>query len=154
MKWSAPLVTGSIGTRTGALQLWPPDELLRTMSLPLHFARKRQSSQATYALPEASISALGSGLVRNPPAFGWNWMVETSTPLLHEAPPLVERKASIFPLRLSKGTITVPSGPTTGCPPRPLSLPAVEIGTLQFLPPSAEVLMYSRSPSPKLSNSV
>ena len=58
-------------------------------------------------------------------------MLDTDTPLVQEAPPLVEVKASILPLRLSNGTTTVPFGWTTGCPPRPLSFPAVEIGTLQ-----------------------
>ena len=67
-------------------------------------------------------------------------------PCVHEAPPSVEVNASILPLRLSNGTITVPFGWTTGCPPRPLSFPAVEIGTLQVRPPSVEVLISSRSP--------
>jgi hypothetical protein len=37
-------------------------------------------------------------------------MLDTETPLVQDWPPLVEVKASILPLRLSNGTITVPFG--------------------------------------------
>ena len=47
MKWSTLLVTGSIGTRAGSVQLTPSDDFENTMSLAVHFFRKRQSSQAT-----------------------------------------------------------------------------------------------------------
>jgi hypothetical protein len=47
MKWSSPLVTGSIGTRVTGDQVIPSEELEKTMSFELHLARKRQSSQAT-----------------------------------------------------------------------------------------------------------
>ena len=114
MKWSTPLPTPSIGTRRTALQCTPSLELPRTMSFAAHFGSKRQSSHATYTLPSASISALGSGLVRRPPEFGWNLIFETENSFDQVAPPSVERKAPILPLRLSKGTITVPSGWTTG----------------------------------------
>jgi len=41
-------------------------------------------------------------------------------------PPSIERKERICPFELRYGMITVPLGPTTGCPPRPAapSLPA------------------------------
>jgi hypothetical protein len=154
MNWSAPLVTSSIGTRAASVQLTPSDERLNTMSFELHLLRNRQSSQATNAVPSAAISALGRGLVRRLPATPWKRMLPTVTALVHEAPPLVERKASIFPFSASKGTMTVPSGCTTGWPPRPLSWPAVSMGVLQVRPPSVEVPISTRSPSPKLSNSV
>ena len=88
------------------------------------------------------------------PAFGWKLIFETENSCDHVAPPSVERNAPILPLRLSNGTITVPSGCTTGWPPSPFGFPAGDTGTCQVLPPSEDVLMYSRSPWPKLSNSV
>ena len=81
-------------------------------------------------------------------------MRATLKPRLHEAPPLSEWKAVIVPFRLSKGTITRPFGCTSGWPPRPLSFPSVRIGVLQVSPPSVDVDISSRSPSPKLSSSV
>jgi hypothetical protein len=81
-------------------------------------------------------------------------MCDTVDALLHDEPPLPEEKLEIVPFRLSNGTITRPLGCTNGWPPRPLSLPSVRIGTLHVRPPSVEVLISSRSPSPKLSSSV
>src|SRR5499433_833841 len=153
MKWSTRLVTGSIGTRVAAVQFTPSAEVEKTMSLAEQLARKRQSSHATYTLPAPSISAVGSGLVRSPPATPLNRTLLTATPLAHDAPPSVDRNASILLFRLSNGTITVPSGWTRGWPPRPLSFTAVGIGVLQCWPPSVEVLISSRSPAPKLSSS-
>src|ERR1044072_3295126 len=100
------------------------------MSLAVQRGSKRQSSHATNTLPAASISALGSGLVRRSPELGWKLIRAICTALDHVAPPSVERNAAIVPLRLSNGTITVPSGCTTGCPPSPLALPAGETGVL------------------------
>src|SRR6478672_4070428 len=97
MKWSIPLLAGSIGIRVTSNQLWPSVEVLNTMSLAEHFARNRQSSHATYTLPAASISAVGKGLVRSPPATGWNRMLDTETPLVQDVPPSVEVNASILP---------------------------------------------------------
>src|SRR4051812_28056800 len=108
MKWSTPLATGSIGIRLTALQLMPSAELLSTMSFAAHLSSKRQSSHATYALPAASISALGSGLVRRPPEFAWKLILEIVDSRDQVAPPSVDRKAAMVPLRLSNGTITVP----------------------------------------------
>src|SRR6266516_4798875 len=140
MKWSSPLVTGSIGTREAAVQFTPSAEVEKTMSLAEQLARKRQSSHATYTLPAPSISAVGSGLVRSPPATPLKRVLLTATPLAHDAPPSVDRNASILLLRLSNGTMTVPLGWTSGWPPRPLSFPAVGIGVLQVWPPSVERL--------------
>src|SRR5919109_3041017 len=124
------------------LQLTPSAELLNTMSLAEQRGSKRQSSHATNTLPSASISALGSGLVRRPPEFGWKLIRAIGTCLDHVWPPSVDWKAAIVPLRLSNGTITVPSGCTTGCPPIPFAWPAGETGVLQVCPPSEDVLMY------------
>src|SRR3954453_11322218 len=144
MKWSTPLPTPPIGTRLTALQCAPWPEWLRTMSFAEHFGSNRQSSHATYTLPPPSISAVGSGLVRRPPEFRWKLIFETEYSLDHVAPPSVERKAPILPLRLSKGTITVPWGWTTRGTPRPFGFPFGDTGVLQMWPPSWEVLMYSR----------
>src|SRR4051812_28728602 len=149
-----PLVTGSIGTRAVSLQLLPLVEVLKTMSLDEHFVRKRQSSHATYTRPAASISALGRGPVRRSPSTPWKRMLPTATPLVQDAPPVRDVNASIFPFRLSKGTTTAPSGCTTGCPPRPLSCPAVSMGALQVSPPSCDVAISSTSPAAELSSSV
>src|SRR5437868_1354159 len=130
MKWSTPLVTSSIGTRAGALQWTPSDDLLNTMSFAAQRLRKRQSSHATYTVPAPSTSALGSGLVRRLPATPWKRAAEMGTAFVHDAPPSFERNDEILPVVASKGTTTVPSGCTTGWPPRPLSRAAVWIGTL------------------------
>src|SRR5919198_121887 len=116
MKWSTPLPTPSIGIRLTALQCTPSDDVLRTMSFAAHPGSKRQSSHAAYALPAASISAVGSGLVRRPPEFGWKLILEIAVSLDHVAPPSLDWKAAMVPWRLSNGTITLPLGATTGWP--------------------------------------
>jgi hypothetical protein len=148
------LLAASIGIRAGADQESPSCDVEKTMSFELHLTRNRQSSQATYTVPSPPISALGSGLVRRLPATPWKRIPATLTACDQLAPPFVDTNDEIAPFRLSNGTTTVPFGWTTGCPPRPLSCPAVSIGTDQVTPPSLEVLMYSTSPCPKLSNSV
>src|SRR3954468_7088488 len=124
MKWSAPLVTASIGTRFASFQATPSDDVLNTMSFDVQFLRKRQSSHATYTLPAPSISATGSGLVLSGPAPPAKRAAEIVTALDHDAPPFVERNAASLPFRLSNGTITAPFGCTSGWAPRPLSFPA------------------------------
>src|SRR5947207_2550128 len=117
MKWSTVLVTSSIGTRVTADHLTPSVDVLNTMSLAEQLTRKRQSSHATYTFPEPSISAVGNGLVRRPPATVWNAIRETVAARLQLCPPLVERNAEIVPVVVSNGTITVPLPCTKGCPP-------------------------------------
>src|SRR3954451_21356044 len=114
MKWSAPLVTGSIGMRLTALQFTPSAELLKTMSFEVQFLRKRQSCHATNTLPAPSISAVGSGLVRRSPAAAEERIAEIVTARDQDAPPSVELNAASLPLRLSNGTTTVPLGCTSG----------------------------------------
>src|SRR5579872_3562611 len=129
VKWSAPLVTASIGTRTGAVQVFPVVEVDTMMSLPVQPLRKRQSAQDTYTLPEASISADGSTLSRSPcwmtavllmssasrPATVWWLVLATRTLEVQLLPPLVEVKARIWlELAEENGTITVPLGWTSG----------------------------------------
>ena len=46
-KWSTVLVTASIGTCTGAVQVFPSVDVLITTSFELHPARNRQSYQTT-----------------------------------------------------------------------------------------------------------
>src|SRR3954471_12231002 len=137
MKWSAPLVTGSIGMRFTALQFTPSDEFENTMSFDVQFLRKRQSCQATYALPAPSISAVGSGLVRSPPRKAEERTAEMVTARDQDPPPSVDRNAASLPLRLSNGTMTVPFGCTSGWPPRALSFPAGAAGGLPLSPPSS-----------------
>src|SRR4051795_4177215 len=154
MKWSAPLVTESIGTRLTAVQFTPSGELENTMSFEVQFLRKRQSCHAVYTLPAPSISAVGRGLVRSPPPTAADLMAEIVTAFDHDAPPSVERNAASLPFRLSNGTITVPPGCTSGCPPRPLSLPAVASGLLPVAAPATGGVQVSGGPWAELSNSM
>src|SRR5579859_1450365 len=150
-----PLLVPSIGTRLTADQEVPValSEWLMTRSLALHERRKRQSAQTTYTVPAASISAVGSGPSRKLPATVWCLMVVMVVIALQLAPPLVELSApSAVSLALSIGTITVPSGRTTGWPPMTPE-PSVA-AALQVCPPSDEVLICSRLPAPWLSHSV
>src|SRR4051812_434976 len=101
MKWSTPLVTGSIGTRLASLQLTPSDERLNTMSFDVQFLRKRQSCHATYTFPVPSISAPGSGLVRSAPPAAEERIAEIVTARDQDAPPSVDLNAASLPLRLS-----------------------------------------------------
>src|SRR4051794_16259912 len=93
MKWSTPLPTGSSGMRWTADQVTPSTEELKTMSLAVHRASKRQSSQATNTRPSPAISAVGSGLVRRSPATGWKLTFEIAISCDHVRPPSVELNA-------------------------------------------------------------
>src|SRR5271166_6628735 len=86
MKWSTVLVTASMGMPTGAVQLLPSDEVLRTMSFDEQPARKRQSCQTTYTRPAASTVADGSAMVLMLPATRWSVMVEIVTDAFHVTP--------------------------------------------------------------------
>src|SRR4051794_13080855 len=140
-----PLLVASIGTRLGADQLVPVElrEWLMTMSFVLQPRRKRQSFHTTYTVPAPSISADGKGPSRRPPATASCRMVAIVVTALQLTPPLVELKAPIaLSFALSIGTITVPSGRTTGCPP---ITPVLFVdGILQVCPPSVDVLICSR----------
>src|SRR3954451_23214737 len=88
------------------------------MSLVLQLLRKRQSFHATKTVPAPSISAEGSGPSRRLPATAWWRMVAIVVTALQVAPPLVESNApTAVSFALAIGTITVPSGRTTGWPP-------------------------------------
>src|SRR6266487_530229 len=125
------------------------------MSFALPARRKRLSCQATNTLPAPSISAVGSGPERRPPATVWERIraiVVTSDQL---APPLVERNApTAVSLALSIGTITLPFGSITGWPPRPAWRLGVVILAPQVSPPSVDVLIWIRLPWALLSHSV
>src|SRR5436305_3200623 len=112
-----PLVVLSIGTRLTADQVVPVEfsEWEITMSFALHPRRNLQSLQTMYTVPAPSISADGSGPSRRPPAAVWWRMGEFVVIAPHAAPPLVELKApTAVSFAWSIGTITVPSGRTTG----------------------------------------
>src|SRR4051794_6093197 len=144
-----PLLVPSIGTRATADQLVPAalSEWLITRSLVRHDRRKRQSAQVTYTVPAPSISADGSAPSRRLPATVWWRMVAIVVTALQLAPPLVELNAPIaVSLALAIGTITVPSGRTTGWPPiTPVLFVA---GADHVLPPSVDVLISRRLPLP------
>ena len=130
-------------------------DVLITMSLDEQPLRKRQSCQTTNTLPAPSISADGSGPVRRPPATVCLLTALMVTGVLQVEPPLVERKARIdVSVALAIGTITVPLGATTGCPPMPVAFPPVFLAAPQVRPPSVEVLILMRLPLPWSSHSV
>src|SRR2546429_4089087 len=107
------------------------------MSFDEQFVRKRQSCHATYTFPAPSISAVGSGSVRRPPATKWSEIVAIVTGLLQLTPPFVERREiSAVALPLSVGMITTPFGFTTGC--APITLTAGVLLCVQVAPPSRE----------------
>src|SRR5947208_2146543 len=79
MKWSTLLVTSSIGTRAGSVQLTPSVDVETTMSFEVQPLRKRQSSQPTQTVQFLSRSTefeTGGGML---------------TGLLHVRPSSVER---------------------------------------------------------------
>src|SRR3954451_23120271 len=155
MKWSIPVLVESIGTRVTDDQLVPValSEWLSTMSLVLQERRKRQSVHATYAVPAPSISADGSGPSRKLPATPWWRMVAIVVTALQLAPPLVELNAPIaVSFAFAIGTMTVPSGRTTGCPP--ITPVLLVDGAAHVTPPSVDVLISRRLPAPWSSHCV
>src|SRR3990172_3032255 len=110
MKWSTPLVMPSTGTREGSVQVSPPSlEVVITMSLDEHPTRKRQSAQATYMLPLASVSAVGSAGARMPVGLWYDTVETATTVVLNVLPPSVERTAPMLPSAAPMMT-RVPSG--------------------------------------------
>src|SRR3954468_9910322 len=150
-----PLLVPSIGTRLTPDQLVPAllSEWLSTMSFALQARRKRQSAHATYTVPLPSISADGSGPSRRLPATLWWRIVAIVVTALQLVPPLVELNAPLScSFAWAVGTITVPWGPTTGCPPiTPLLLVA---GADHVWPPLVDRLIWRRFPAPWSSHSV
>src|SRR5581483_1495568 len=111
------------------------------MSFALQPLRKRQSFQATNTLPRLSISAEGSGSARMLPATPWSVCDATATDAFQLVPPFVEVKY-LTPLKSAVyGTTTVPFFLTTGCPPSPCALSAVDFFAPQVRPPSVEVFI-------------
>src|SRR3954470_7287488 len=155
MKWSTLLLVPSIGTRLMADQLVPVafSEWLSTMSFVLHDLRKRQSVHATNTVPPASISADGSGPSRRLPATVWWRIVATVVTALQDTPPFVELNAPMaVSLALAIGTMTVPSGRTTGW--RPITPVLLVFAAPHVTPPSEDVLISSRLPAPWSSHCV
>src|SRR2546421_2211495 len=94
MKLSAPLPTGSIGMRFGAVQ-WTPsaEELSRRSLVPigaLQRASNRQSDQTTYTLPDLSISAEGRSGERIPPGLPSLSICEIKAGWVQVLPPSVD----------------------------------------------------------------
>src|SRR4051794_12151538 len=155
MKWSMPLLVASIGTRATDDQLVPAalSEWLSTMSLVRQERRKRQPATAPWPVPRPSISADGNGPSRRLPATVWWRIVATVVTALQLAPPLVELNAPIaVSFALAIGTMTVPSGRTTGWPPiTPVLLVA---GADHVCPPLEDLLISRRLPAPWSSHCV
>src|SRR5579885_3170563 len=112
-----------MGIRVTALHVTPSLDVLYTRSLVEQLERKRQSSQTTHTVPAPSTAAEGSGPLRIPPASAWNWILETVIGALQLAPPSEELNEAIT--LVSIGTMTVPFGCTSGCPPMPTAMLAV-----------------------------
>src|SRR5438128_8808311 len=107
-----------MGIRAGSVHTSPSVDVLMTRSFDLQPRRNRQSDHTTYTLPAASISAVGSGPLRKPPAVLWSRIRAIVIGPVHDAPPFVDLKArTAFSNALSIGITTVPSGCTTGWPP-------------------------------------
>src|SRR5262245_14166578 len=153
MKWSTVLLVGSIGIRALGVHAMPSVEVDMTMSLELQPVRKLQSCQTTKTLPWPSTSAEGRGDVRRLPATPCSLTLAIATEACQVAPPSIERNERML-APPSYGTITLPFGCTTGCPPRPVSRPPVGVAGPQVRPPSVDVLMNISPPIPKSSHSV
>src|SRR6187549_2844265 len=142
MKWSMPLLVASMGTRDTADQAVPValTECAMTMSFVLQPLRNRQSVQETYTVPAPSISAEGSGPSRSLPATLWCFTVAIVVTALQVTPPSVELNAPMaVSFAFAVGTITVPSGRTTGWPPMTPEL--LVLAALHVTPPSVETLI-------------
>src|SRR5579862_3971041 len=139
------LVVASMGMRVTALQVFPSEELLMTMSLEAHPVRKRQSDQTTKTLPAPSMLADGRLGLRSPAATKWLWMLAIALLLPQLTPPLEELNTSMPPP--SNGTMTVPFGCTTGSPPSPPAWSDDARPGPQVSPPSLETLIRT-SPVP------
>src|SRR5581483_9174019 len=125
------------------------------MSFELQPERKRQSCQKTKIRPFLSISADGSGSVRRLPATLWSVTVAIVCVALQLAPPSDDVNSWIaLTDALAIGTTTVPFGRTSGWPPRPVPLFAVVRDEPQVSPPSVEVFISIRLPTPLSSHSV
>ena len=155
MKWSTPLPTASIGIRLTALQSTPSVELAEDDVVGRALRLEAAVLPGDVRVPAPSISALGSGLVRKSPATGWKLILETRTSFDQVAPPSCERNAAIVPVEALERHDDRPVGLHDRLAAQPLGrCPRARPATLHVRPPSDDVLMYSRSPSPKLSNSV
>src|SRR5271166_7049264 len=108
MKWSTPLLIGSMGTRTTELQWMPSLELLYTMSFAAQPDSKRQSGQETKTLPAPSTAVEGRPGLRRPPASPWLGALAMLTARAQVWPPLVDMKADIPPLKSANPTTTLP----------------------------------------------
>src|ERR1043166_9439852 len=95
----------------------------------------------------------GSGPERRFPATVWSLIFTTRRVLPQESPPSVDRNERIDDSDASAiGTTTVPFGWTSGCPPSPVPLFAVFFAAPHVRPPSDDVTILIRLPSPKSSN--
>src|SRR6266702_696550 len=142
----------SIGTRAGALHVFPSDEMLVTMSFELQPARNRQSYQLTYTLPAASTSADGTSSPRRFPAGACCWSEAIVNGPLNVAPPSWDVKDSAAEIGfVSATTTTSPLGCGTALLPITLADGTPATG-VQVNPPSTEVAIFSGAPRPKSSH--
>ena len=159
MRKSAPLPTGAVGMRLGTVQLTPSAEEIITRSLvpmgALQADSNRQSFQTTYTRPDLSISAVGRGPERILPGSPSKRICAASTALLQVAPPSVDlMDRTAVSKQSSMGTMTVPLGCTSGCPPMTQVWSGVVFAAPHVNPPLVEVLNWTRLMLHALSNSV
>src|SRR5262245_6325565 len=138
--------------RTTEVQDVPFVEVLITMSFALQPERNRQSCHTTYTVPPASTSAEGRGGLRSDPATPCRLIEETLDGPVKLAPPFVDTNAWTDPSNPSSiGTITVPFGCASGCPPM-TELPGTD-ELVHVSPPSVDRLILNVLPVPLSSHS-
>src|SRR4029453_3988652 len=109
MKWSTVLFGGSIGMRTGEVQVVPLVEVLMTMSFEEQPARKRQSGQTTESFPGRAAPVEGRYVgVRTPPATPCVMRLAMGVVRVQDCPPLSEPNMKSDPPS-EAGTPTMPS---------------------------------------------
>ena len=154
MKWSTPLVVGSIGIRTGDVHVNGSVAVLMTMSFERSPcgngspARRRRHGLRRRPRPT------GSAEVRRFPATAWSVtrLIEIGPRPIGAAVGRAEHP-DLVPGRV-RARRRVPFGCATGWPPRPEGSPPGETGGPHVRPPSVDVLMKMRSPAPMSSHSV
>src|ERR1700730_502433 len=135
--------------RFGTVQCTPSSDVISRRSLvpmgALQRASNRQSGQTTYTLPDLSTSAEGRAPDRMPPGSPLNRICAPRNVWLHVKPPSVDlNERTAVSKQSSMGTITVPLGCTTGCPPMTQALSGVVLAAPHLKPPSVDVRIWTK----------
>ena len=147
MKWSTLLLVASIGTRVDRrpARAGRVERVAEHDVVGLAGPAEAAVRPGDVDRPAPSISADGSGPSRRLPATVWWRIVAIVVTALQLAPPLVELNAPMaVSLAFAIGTMTVPSGRTTGWPP--ITPVLLVVGAPHVSPPSVDVLICSRLP--------